>query len=74
MAVSEPASFSINLGMAWTLELDNIGIITLGGGNSNILYFHPGSLGKRSILTFAYFSKGLVQPPTRKILGILWMG
>jgi len=27
--------------------------------------FSPRTLGKRSILTFAYFSKGLVQPPTR---------
>ena len=30
---------------------------------SNIFYFHP-YLGKIPILTFAYFSKGLVQPPT----------
>ena len=39
----------------------------LGGGNSNILYFHP-YLGRWSNLTCAYFSNGLVQPPTRKII------
>ena len=31
----------------------------LGGGNSNIFYFHPEKLGKWSILTSAYFSDGL---------------
>ena len=36
----------------------------LGGGNSNIFYFHPEHLGKRSNLTCAYFSNGSVQPPT----------
>ena len=33
---------------------------------SNIFYFHP-YLGKISNLTCAYFSDGLVQPPTRYI-------
>ena len=37
----------------------------LGGGNSNIFYFHPETLGKWSNLTVAYFSTGL-KPPTRK--------
>ena len=38
----------------------------LGGGNSNIVCdFHPGSFGEdESNLTGAYFSNGLVQPPT----------
>ena len=39
----------------------------LGGGNSNIFYFHP-YLRTISNLTFAYFSNALVQPPTSKIL------
>ena len=36
----------------------------LGGGNSNIFYFHPEPSGDDPI-SRAYFSKGLVQPPTR---------
>ena len=39
----------------------------LGGGNSNIFYFDPGSLGKSSNLTIIFFSDGL-KPPTRKML------
>ena len=40
-----------------------LGVLTLlGGGNSNICYFHP-ELGKILILT-NIFSDGLVQPPT----------
>ena len=35
----------------------------LGGGNSNIFCFHP-YFGEVSNSTFAYFSNGLVQPPT----------
>ena len=35
----------------------------LGGGNSNIFHFHP-YLGKNPFWR-AYFSNGLVQPPTR---------
>ena len=31
---------------------------------SNMFYFHPAKLGKWSNLTVAYFSNGLVQPPT----------
>ena len=39
----------------------------LGGGNSNIFYVHPKNWGRFiPILTCAYFSDGLVQPPTRK--------
>ena len=38
----------------------------LGGGNSNIFLFSPRTLGRWSNLTIAYFSEGLVQPPTRK--------
>ena len=37
----------------------------LGGGNSNIFYFHPETWGRFPIWRFAHFSKGLVQPPTR---------
>ncbi len=40
---------------------------TLGGGNSNIFFNFYHYLGKWSNLTCAYFSDGLVQPPTRKI-------
>ena len=36
----------------------------LGGGNSNIFYFHPDPWGNDPIWR-AYFSNGLVQPPTR---------
>ena len=39
-------------------------IVSLGGGNSNRFYFHPGSLWKWSNLTVAYFWNGL-KPPTR---------
>ncbi len=35
----------------------------LGGGNSNISYFHPENWGRFPIWR-AYFSNGLVQPPT----------
>ena len=38
----------------------------LGGGNSNIFYFHPEPWGNDPIWR-AYFSNGLVQPPTRKL-------
>ena len=34
---------------------------------SNIFYFHPDPWGNDPILTFACFSKGLVQPPTSYI-------
>ena len=37
----------------------------LGGGNSNIFYFHPEPWGDDPIWR-AYFSNGLVQPPTRQ--------
>ena len=44
----------------------------LGGGNSNMFFFHPGSLGKCSNLTVAYFSNGLVQPPGSDVCSILF--
>ena len=38
----------------------------LGGGNSNIFWnFYSGSLGIHDPIWRAYFSNGLVQPPTR---------
>ena len=40
----------------------------LGGGNSRIFYFHPGSLGKESHFD-EYVSKGLVQPPPSLVWG-----
>ena len=40
-----------------------LGIRNLGGGNSNIFYFHP-YLGKMNPFWRAYFSNGL-KPPTR---------
>ena len=44
----------------------------LGGGNSNIFYVHPGSLGKMSpIWRLHIFSDGLVQPVTRYYLNRL---
>ena len=36
----------------------------LGGGNSNIFHVHPLPGEDEPILTCAYFSDGLVQPPT----------
>ena len=39
----------------------------LGGGNSNIFYFHPDPWGNDPIWR-AYFSNGLVQPPPRNLL------
>ena len=39
----------------------------LGGGNSNIFYFHPEPWGRFPIWR-AYFSNGLVQPPTSSFL------
>ena len=51
----------------WILRIWSI----LGGGNSNIFWFSSRKLGVSwSNLTVAYFSKGLVQPPKRKILKI----
>ncbi len=38
----------------------------LGGGNSKIFYFYPDTWGNHPIWR-AYFSNGLVQPPTRKV-------
>ena len=40
----------------------------LGGGNSNIFSFLPRKLGKMNPFWRAYFSKGLVQPPTQKLM------
>ena len=37
---------------------------SLGGGNSNIFVFSPRTLGKMNPFWRAYFSDGLVQPPT----------
>ena len=37
--------------------------VSILGGGLKIFYFHP-YLGKITILTIYYFSKGLVQPPT----------
>ena len=45
--------------------------ISLGGGFKYFL-FSPRSLGKWSNLTCAYFSNGLVQPPTRSVLSEVW--
>ena len=39
----------------------------LGGGNSNMFYFHP-YLGFHDPIWRAYFSNGLVQPPTSHVL------
>ena len=39
--------------------------LNIGGGNSNIVYFHPDPWGRFQFWR-AYFSTGLVQPPTRK--------
>ena len=41
----------------------------LGGGNSNMCYFHPNPWENDPIWR-AYFSNGLVQPPTRKFFHI----
>ena len=42
----------------------------LGGGSSNMFYFHP-NWGKMNPIWRAYFSDGLVQPPTSKLCN-LW--
>ena len=44
--------------------------VHLGGGNSNILYFHPECLGKMNPIWRAYFSDGLVQPPTSHVAAL----
>ena len=44
-------------------RVENIKSLKLGGGNSNIVYFHPENWGYDPIGR-AYFSNGLVQPPT----------
>ena len=47
-------------------------ILKLGGGNSNIFYVHPESLAKIFHPFWqAYFSKGLVQPPTSEMIDVL---
>ena len=58
------ASFGWNLVIS---QLDSTVVSLLGGGNSNIFYFHPETLGRWSQLTVAYFSDGLVQPPTTRM-------
>ena len=40
--------------------------LNLGGGNSNMFYFHHEKLGKMNPFWHSYVSKGLVQPPTSK--------
>ncbi len=46
---------------------------TVCGGNSNISYFHPANRGKMNPFWRAYFSNGLVQPPTRIVCENGWM-
>ena len=41
----------------------------LGGGSSNIFYFHPENWGRWTHFDEHIFSNGLVQPPTRTIRG-----
>ena len=50
----------------WGCKLtQQVSIVELGGGNSSIFYFHPEPWGDDPIWR-AYFSDGLVQPPTRE--------
>ena len=49
-------------------EVEFLRVPKLGGGFKYFL-FSSRSLGMIPILTVAYFSTGLVQPPTRKTLG-----
>ena len=61
---SETLSFRISLWEIWPRFLGRRAIIR-GGGNSNIYGIFTPNLGEdEPILTCAYFSKGLVQPPT----------
>ena len=43
----------------------------LGGGNSNIFLFSARTLGKMNPFWRAYFSNGLVQPPTSPLLALI---
>ena len=47
-----------------------MGELLVGGGNSNIFLFSPRTLGKMNPIWQAYFSSGLVQPPTSEQLVI----
>ena len=51
-------------------EKSNRANLPLGGGNSNISYFHPVPLQKWSNLTCAYFWNGLIQPPVSTLQGM----
>ena len=56
-----------NILVAWHTQL------LVGGGNSKIFLFSPRKLGKMNPFWQAYFSKGLVQPPTSPIFfGVFW--
>ena len=61
--------------MYWQLGTGRSGILKpcLGGGFKHFL-FSPRSLGKWSNLTCAYFSNGLVQPPSMILLMVQTFG
>ena len=50
--------------MLWLVHCFGWCHIWLGGGNSNMFLFSPRKLGKMIPFWRAYFSDGLVQPPT----------
>ena len=52
----------------WTQKM---GELLVGGGNSNIFLFSPRTLGKMNPIWQAYFSSGLVQPPTSETISDL---
>ena len=59
------AASSLEGNRNFLFPLDQYFRAVLDGGNSRIFYVHPYYLEKSSNLTDAYFSNGLVQPPTR---------
>ena len=70
------ATRETRLRISGSWEMWDSGSSLLVGGNKHFL-FSPRSLGKWSNLTCAYFSNGLVQPPTRlgssNLLTVGWL-
>ena len=60
-------SFTARCYAIFLRSVETLGIALLGGGNSNIFYVHPENWGRFPFWR-SYFSKGLVQPPTRLLL------
>ena len=58
----------------WLKKLNEMSVDFLGGGNSNIFFiFTPDPWGDDGFWR-TYFSNGLIQPPTSKIIGFVFVG